>query len=72
MLRKDVPFFQIANFSKFDKGAQVKQLLQGEFIFRPGDFVQWEAGCNISGYADVVSAEPPAHGWTWVTLQKMS
>lgn len=69
-LRRDVGLPQINNFPKFDRGEEVTQLVRGEFTFGTKDWLEWEAGCNVSGYADVVSAEPPEGGWTWVTLKK--
>lgn len=69
-LRHDVDLFQIHNFPKFERGEEVRQLLRGEFKFGARDWLQWEAGSNVSGFADVISAEPPEGGWTWVTLKK--
>lgn len=71
MLRTDVPLFQILSFQAFDRGEDVSQHIEGEFEFSKGDTVEWEAGCNNSGYALVVSAIKPArNGYTYVTLNK--
>ena len=73
MFRKDVPLFQIVDLAEFDREGKISQHIEGEFTFKPWDYVEWEAGSQYHGFADVVSAvEPPRNGYTYVTLQKRS
>jgi hypothetical protein len=72
MIRKDIPFFQIVEFQKFDRGEEVSQHIEGEHDLNPGDILEWEAGQNLSGLARVIKAQPGRNGWTYVTLKKQS
>lgn len=68
----EIPFFQISDLHKFDRGEVVRQFIYGKWDLQPGDIVQWEAGGNLSGEAVVVSVEPhdPSSEYTVCTMQK--
>lgn len=71
--RMDIPLFQVGSFSEFDRGAVVRQCIEGEHLLRPGDVVEWEAGSNLHGFAEIVTADDtPSDGYTNVTIRRRS
>ena len=68
----DIPYFQISDLHKFDRGEVIQQFIRGHWDLQPGDIVQWEAGCNISGDAVIVSVESydARSEYTVCTMQK--
>lgn len=55
--RSDSPFWEISLgvLQDFDHGQIVEDTVPASWNLKPGDSLEYEAGCNISGIAEVVS-----------------
>jgi hypothetical protein len=58
--RNDLPFWQVplSDFQSFDHGAVIKYAAPKNWDLQVGDIVEYEAGQNISGTAEVTGVEP--------------
>ena len=63
----------LSQFSKFDRGEIVDQLLPAIWLLQPGDQLEWEAGCNLVGLAKIVECEQQINGgYVRCTIKKVS
>lgn len=57
--RSDLPFWQVplTLFQEFDHGATIEDRVPFSWNLSVGDCLEYEAGCNISGLAEVASVD---------------
>jgi len=70
-IRTDLQYFQIPDLHFFDSGEPVKQYFDSEDDIQTGDIVEWEAGSNINGLAEVVSVEIADHDMICASLVEL-
>ncbi len=66
-----IPYFQILELQQFDEGHVVRQNFEGHYHLRPGVRLEWEAGQNLSGIAEVVEFDCHSAGSTFFTMRKL-
>ena len=69
---KDFPLFQVLSWHSFDQGHVAGQFVRGEFELQSGDRIQYEAGQNIHGIAEVVEFTEIKNRRTYFTMKKIS
>ncbi len=70
--RKGLLLGILAQFQDFDKGKEIEQLVPIAWNLEPGDHLEYEAGQNISGRAEVVSLGMRGKIRVWCTFKKVS
>lgn len=71
MFRKDIPILQISQFEKFDRGEEIPHHLDGSHDLHQGDILEWEAGGNLRGTAQITSCEKISERMTVVIIKKI-
>jgi hypothetical protein len=58
MRRRDLPFFQLNCLCDFDHKRTHNTVLSTEYNLNVSDIIEWEAGQNHHGYAEIMSVRP--------------
>ena len=70
--RKGLLLGILAEFQDFDKGKEIGRLVPVVWDLQPGDHLEYEAGQNISGIAEVVSLGARGKIRIWCIFKKFS